>query len=185
MVFTTAGAVIMKMNLALLALILAVTAGWTLYADKKSPQIRAFDAAPDFDYVTLEDTKGKLSDHEDKVVLLHFWATWCAPCLVEFPTLMDLAKENGKEIVILAVAVQDQKKNIQRFLKKIKQGTPKNVQIVMDPDKAISESLYGTVKLPETYLISRQQKIIERVAGAQENWNSADWQSKISRLSGE
>jgi thiol-disulfide isomerase/thioredoxin len=175
----------MKTNLIILAIILAATVGWTLFADKMSPKIRALDAAPDFAFVTLEGDKGKLSQYAGKVVFVHFWATWCAPCLVEFPTLMDLARDAGKDIVILAIAVQDEEKNIIKFLKKIKQDIPENVHIIADPDKAISEALYQTIKLPETYVISGDQKIFERVAGAEKNWNSEDWKDKISRLSGE
>lgn len=175
----------MKINLLSLIVIIAITVSWTYFADNQSPENRLLKTAPDFDYVTLEEKKGQLKNHKGDVVLLHFWATWCAPCLVEFPTLMALAEEESDNITVLAVAVEDKPENIEKFLKKIKGGIPENVHIILDPNKDISETLYQTIKLPETYLISRDSEIFERIAGAQENWNSGAWKDKISRLSGE
>ena len=175
----------MKINLLGLVAITAIIISWTYFADNQSPENRLLKNAPDFEYMSLSGDAGRLQNHQGNLVLIHFWATWCPPCLVEFPTLMALAREKDQKVTVLAVAVNDKPENIKRFLKKMKGGIPENVEIVLDPDKAISEKLYQTTKLPETYVISRHREILERITGAEENWNSMAWQDKINRLSGE
>src|SRR6516162_3786104 len=64
--------------------------------------------APDFDLVSLDGERVKLSDYRGKAVLLNFWATWCSPCKVEMPWFVDLQKKYGTDgLVILGIAMDD------------------------------------------------------------------------------
>lgn len=174
-----------KINLVILILILCAVGGWTFFSSQTLPEKRLLNPAPDFKYTALDGTKGNLKQYQGQVVLVHFWATWCAPCLIEFPELLGLAQASKDDLVLLAVAVADDPEKIEKFLQGSGVDIPANVRIVMDPDKAISESLYGTFKLPETYLISTDTEILEHLVGAQENWNSDVWKDKISQLASE
>ena len=64
--------------------------------------------APDFELVSLDGQKVKLSDFRGKAVLLNFWATWCPPCKIEMPWFVELQKQYGKDgLVVLGVALDD------------------------------------------------------------------------------
>lgn len=76
---------------------------------------------------TLMDTEGKkrtLEEFKGKVLLVHFWASWCDPCKKEFPALSRLATEFGpKGLVVLGVA-EDSRERVEAFLKENRAGFP-------------------------------------------------------------
>ena len=64
--------------------------------------------APDFELKSLEGKTVRLSDYHGKAVLLNFWATYCGPCKVEMPWLVELQKQYGPEgLQIVGVAMDD------------------------------------------------------------------------------
>ncbi|MGB0715138.1 MAG: TlpA family protein disulfide reductase [Phycisphaerae bacterium] len=73
---------------------------------------------PDFEATTLDGKKVKLSSLRDKVVLVDFWATWCGPCVAEFPNLQQAAKKYGEQFVILSISGDDSAATVKRFKKK-------------------------------------------------------------------
>jgi thiol-disulfide isomerase/thioredoxin len=168
----------MKINLIILSVIALISLGWVYYADKRDPVFSAkpiesqvtHPAAPNFTYTTIQGRTGQLSDHQGKVVLLHFWASWCAPCLVEFPEILQLATEQPKDFIILAVSLDKNKEDIQKFITRLP-PPPENMIVIQDANKTISHDLYQTIKLPETYVISPDSKIIEKMVGPQKKWN--------------
>lgn len=176
----------MKINLILLLLFVALGLGWTLYHDQKQLSEASLTVAPAFTYQTINGKKAALKDHRGDVTLIHFWATWCAPCLVELPSLIDFAASQ-KNVTVLAIAVKDQPDTIERFFKKIKKPAsndlvPENFVIGLDPDQHISKTLYGAVKLPESFLLTPEHKISRKLVGAQENWNNDLWKKKVELL---
>jgi len=67
--------------------------------------------APDFSLVALDGKTMRLSDFRGKAVLLNFWATWCGPCKIEMPWLVDLQKQYGAQgLQIVGVAMDDASK---------------------------------------------------------------------------
>jgi thiol-disulfide isomerase/thioredoxin len=96
----------------LLLLALCCVSGAAL-ADDSRPK------APDFTLRTLTGERVKLSDYKGKVVLLNFWATWCAPCKQELPILQALLDKHGKDkLAVLAVNIDDPKTiaEVRRFV---------------------------------------------------------------------
>ena len=124
--------------------------------------------APDFSYTTLEGETQKLSALKGKVVLLHFWASWCAPCKVEFPELIKLAQENPQKLTILAFSVDDAPKDIKRFVKD--KTIPNNLKLIWDKDKEISKDLFQTVNYPETVLVGCEGLMEDKVIGMAQDW---------------
>lgn len=118
--------------------------------------------APDFELVSLDGRKVKLSDFRGKAVVLNFWATWCAPCKVEMPWFVDLQKHyasDGLEIVGVAMDDSDPQK-IAQFASEMGVNYP----VLLGTNK-VSEA-YGDVEyLPTTFYINRQGKIVGKVAG--------------------
>ncbi len=123
---------------------------------------------------TFEDGRGAkktLADWKGKVVLLNLWATWCAPCRHEMPSLDRLQKQlGGKDFEVIALSVDRQGAGpSQKFLDDIK------VEKLALYIESTSKSL-GTLKatgLPTTILIDRDGREIGRLAGPAE-WDGAD-----------
>ena len=117
--------------------------------------------APDFALQDLQGKQVKLSDFRGKAVLLNFWATFCGPCKVEMPWLVELQKQYGPQgLEIVGVALDDSGKDtIAKFAKEM--GV--NYTILQGQD-AVGDA-YGAVGLPATYYIDRKGKIIDSALG--------------------
>jgi thiol-disulfide isomerase/thioredoxin len=118
---------------------------------------------------TLQDLSGKpwhLSHLRGRSVVLNFWATWCAPCRQELPSLQTLAELLGTEhTLVLAVNVKEAAPLVQRFATRTALGLP----VLLDHDGALAKRL-GIHTFPTTLLIDRQGRTRERVVG-EVNWS--------------
>lgn len=120
-------------------------------------------------YIKEDGTEGTLADHQGKLVLLNFWATWCAPCRKEMPMLSELQSELGGgtfEVVTLATG-HNPPPAIKAFLEKINVD---NLPLHRDPKQKIARDM-GVLGLPITVLISPEGEEIARMRG------DADWAS--------
>jgi cytochrome c biogenesis protein CcmG/thiol:disulfide interchange protein DsbE len=121
--------------------------------------------------LSVFDEEGELNLVElagsGKTLVVHFWATWCAPCEKEFPDLLELTKimEGNKNVEFLFVAVNDDKKKIKKFIKKF--GDYSNFKILIDDD-SIHQKSFGTFRLPETFIFGKDLSIIKKYVGRQE-----------------
>jgi peroxiredoxin len=131
--------------------------------------------APDFT-VKDSDRTVALHDLKGKTVVLNFWASWCQPCIVEMPSLVQLQKTVGDKAVILAVSIDTDEEAYHKFLKN------HNVELltVRDPDQKVS-TLYGTSMWPETYIIDGKGAIRRKFIGAV-NWTSPDIVEYVNKL---
>ncbi len=120
------------------------------------------DRAPDFHLQTPEGKVVSLSDFRGKVVMVHFWATWCPPCVEEIPTLDSLYRTlAGKDFEMLAISVDEGgPEAVAPFIQKNKLHLP----VLFDPDRRIA-GLYGTYKFPETYIVDRKGVVRHKVIG--------------------
>jgi peroxiredoxin len=112
----------------------------------------------------MQSVDGKtvnLADYRGKVVLVHFWATWCPPCVGEIPTIERFYQQvKGGNIEVLAVSVDDSADALKTFLAKNTVHFP----VLRDPGGALAGS-YGTLKFPETYVIGRDGIVRYKVIG--------------------
>ena len=174
----------MKINLLILGIILTLTAGITYWIqDRQADHVtNIYDIAPDFDYTTLAGNRGQLIDHKDKVVLVHFWATWCPPCIIEFPNLIKLTADQSDNFIVLAISVDEKTADIQKFMNKQNKPLPKNFIVIQDTKQKIAEDLFGIKKYPANFLLSPSLEIREILKGPEENWHSDKWRRKIQKL---
>jgi cytochrome c biogenesis protein CcmG, thiol:disulfide interchange protein DsbE len=135
---------------------------------------RVGSSAPDFTVQDAEHTV-TLSQLRGQVVVLNFWATWCAPCVEEMPSLVAMQRRmKDKGVTVLAVSVDVDNNAYQQFVKK--HGV--NLLTVRDASQK-ANGLYGTFKFPETYVIDRKGVMQRKFIGA------IDWtQPKITDLLG-
>jgi len=120
-------------------------------------------AAPDFAFSDAHGRQKNLAGFRGKSVLLHFWASWCTPCQVELPDLMQLSKQlDSKRWVFLPVSVDepDQSGKAIKFLQGLKPPVP--FYQLKDPKAA---DKYKTWGLPVTYLVSPSGEIVARALG--------------------
>lgn len=104
----------------------------------------------------------RLSDFRGKYVLLNFWATWCAPCQEEIPSLDHLTSLlPAEKLVVLAVASGEEKAVVGPWTTK----NPHRFTVVPDPDQTAS-SKYGVRALPTTFLIDPQGRVLGGKSGA-------------------
>lgn len=139
--------------------------------------------APDFTVMDIEGRAIALSSFAGKAVVLNFWASWCAPCVVEFPQMLALAKDHPDDVIFLFLSQDDSREEMMRFVVKLGAGAKlPNVFIARDEGKSVARNLYATYKLPETYLLSPAHIIEEKIVGLEEAWDSAPMRNKIAAL---
>ncbi|MBT7609993.1 MAG: TlpA family protein disulfide reductase [Bacteriovoracaceae bacterium] len=108
-------------------------------------------------------------NNQSKGLYLHFWATWCGPCELEFPAFIKYAKKfENRNLHFVTMAVNDRPKAIKKFLRKFGK-LPKNMIILMEPNELSLR--FGTSKLPETFLLDRNGAYFAKFIGPQ-NWGS-------------
>ncbi|SNR39063.1 TlpA family protein disulfide reductase [Paracoccus sediminis] len=115
----------------------------------------------------------RLADYRGKVVLLNFWATWCAPCRKEMPYLDALQAEmGGEDFEVVAVATG---RNTPEKIDKFYEETGlKNLPVLLDPRQQLARAM-GVVGLPVTVLIDRDGNEVARLLG------EADWSSEPAK----
>lgn len=92
-----------------------------------------------------------LARFRGKVVIIDFWASWCAPCRQSFPWLNEMqAKYRDRGLVVIGVNVDRERPEADRFLKQ----TPADFQIVYDPDGSLA-ARYQVPGMPSSYVIGR------------------------------
>jgi len=134
-----------------------------LYTSLHETVVNAGDKAPNFSISTDAGKTVTARDFGGKLLLLNFWATWCPPCIEEIPGLNQMARELGpKGLVILGVSVDKDEAVYKQFLAR----NPLAYLTARDPEQNINLS-YGTVQYPESYLIDRNGKVIEKYISVQ------------------
>lgn len=147
-----------------------------LPVNQSPARFKALDAmekegVPDFELKRIDGTPLKLSDFRGKIVILNFWASWCNPCVEEFPSMMKLIEEFKGDVAVVAVTSEESKVDVETFMKAFALPKP-NFEVVWDADKAVMQK-YGVEKVPESFLVGRDGKLLRKVTGV-ENWNSPD-----------
>lgn len=137
------------------------------------------ESAPDFELSDLDGRKVKLSDYRGKVVVLNFWATWCPPCVQEMPSLTRLHESLGpRGVTVVTVSVDEDEQALRRFV--ANHGV--RVPVLRDPGRTVSNR-YQTYKYPETYILDRQGRLVEKVIG-ERDWSDAATMGFVQRVAG-
>jgi peroxiredoxin len=128
----------------------------------------------------LADVQGKLhrlSEYRGKVVLLNFWATWCAPCREEMPSMASLEQSlQGRPFAVLAVNVGEGARVARGFGEKMALRFP----LLLDSDMKTTRG-WGARVLPASYLIGPDGKVAYSYLGAID-WNAPEVRKAIERL---
>ena len=149
--------------------------------------VGAGTVAPQFEVIDLGGNPARLSDYEGEVVMINIWATWCAPCRFEMPSMERLHqrfKDDGLWILAISVDAKlgeaDQVGRPGGDLQAFADSLGLTFTILHDPSGEI-QNLYQTTGVPETLLVGRDGVIYKKVAGPTE-WDASEHQELIRRL---
>lgn len=141
----------------------ALTAGAALLWPLAGRALSLGATAPGFD---LPGTSGqvRLADLRGKVVLVDFWASWCAPCKLSFPWMNDMQQRYGKAgLQVVAINVDTKRADADRFLA----AQPVSIAIAFDAGGATPRA-YGVKAMPTSYLVAPDGRVLHVHAGFRE-----------------
>lgn len=128
--------------------------------DSASAHPKPGTPAPDFTVTTLDGKKLTLSQHRGKVVLLHFWATWCRPCVAGLPALKtfedNLRKKYGDRVIMINLAMDDADAKVRGLVESRKWFGP-HARIGMESKLAAD---YGVESAPDDFMIGPDGRIL-------------------------
>ena len=136
-------------------------------SEKKSESLNTnLQSAPDFILTDLNGRSGRLSDYRGKVIILDFWATWCAPCRLLIPLFKDLYskyRDSGFEVIGVAMD-RGGEKVVKPFVEKHEIDYPNfigNQEVVRN---------YGGLRgIPTTFVITKEGRIYKKYVGVPPN----------------
>lgn len=117
--------------------------------------------APDFSLPTLDGGVLNLKDYKGKLVFLNIWASWCAPCRDEMPSMQALAdKLRGGNFAMITISIDKKKEDVEKFVKELGLTFP----VALDPEEKVSKE-YKITGVPETYIISPEGVVTHHLIG--------------------
>ncbi len=150
---------------------------WVIYLSIHERVVQVDDTAPDFSITAENGRTITRSNFGGKLLVLNFWASYCQPCIEELPSLDQFQRELANQgVVVLGVSIDKDAKAYQQFLRRY------NVSFLTarDPDNKINAE-YGTFKIPETYLINRDGKVVGKIISST-NWTDERMVSYVKSL---
>lgn len=125
--------------------------------------------APRLDTVDMKGDVWSLSKHKGQVVFVNFWATWCAPCREEMPSMQRLYENTSKDkFEMLALFNNDKKTVVKDFVAKLGLSIP-----ILSDEYNFAGTKYGLTGLPETFIVDKQGVIREKFIGPAQ-WDSPE-----------
>src|SRR5271165_5743814 len=146
-------------------IVLLCLVGLYVFSRHRTPQPKpaaSGNLAPDFTVTDLDGRKLTLSDFKGKVVLLNFWATWCAPCRAEIPHFVEMqTKYRSQGFQVIGISMDDDAKPVREFYQQYKLNYP----VAIGNDQ-LAEKFGGVFGLPVNFIIDREGRIHSRYPGA-------------------
>ncbi len=120
------------------------------------------EKAPDFELSTLEGEVIKLSDYLGKIVIVDFWATWCGPCRMAVPELVELQNEYRDNLVIIGISLDQS--YTQHNLKPFIENYGINYPIVLGTLEVVEA--YGNIRgIPTSFIVDQNGEIVNKFTG--------------------
>ncbi|MDA2935095.1 TlpA family protein disulfide reductase [Acidobacteria bacterium AH-259-D05] len=128
---------------------------------------QAMDLSGTFKTLEGEDVPLLDSDGESTVLFLNIWATWCAPCLEEMPSMASLHEELSEQGLSMIAVSDEDPETVRQFLEE----HPYPFTILLDPENILGQR-FEVMAIPSTFIVDRQGRLALRHTGAY-FWNSA------------
>lgn len=133
----------------------------------------------DFGIKTLDGKPIHIRDLRGKIVIVNFWATWCPPCVTEFPILISLAEKSKGRVVLLALSSDKTELDIQRFIAQQESNgvnmKAEGIFLALDPERKITRDVFKVTSYPESLIVGPDGKIMRHIIGGTD-WDLPDVQ---------
>ncbi len=146
--------------------------------ESPSGSLQFLSAATELPIFDKAGKKTDLAREEGKIAIVHFWATWCPPCVEEIPALSRFWDNyrTRDDVELYAVSVDKDWKTIDAFMQK----NPSAIPLFHDPGASTAKR-FGTVQYPETYIVNAKGRVLFRVQGAVD-WSSPELRNRIDQI---
>lgn len=126
---------------------------------------------PEAVYRGFDDQLYDPGDFRGQYILINFWATWCPPCVVEFPELVAFAGAHQDQLAVMLVSNDKDRKTVEDFFNKQTSDIQQKMQLenvvqIHDQTGHITRQVFQTYRLPESYLIDPDGMMIAKIMGA-------------------
>ena len=166
----------MRYKLLIIATLVLLTFGLIVWdrtnitQDDVLEPVHTLQIVPDVNFALLDGGSVSLHSLKGHTVLLHFWASWCAPCREEFPALLEHMQKNNDNTILLTVSGDAKAEDAQRFLAPFKDQFKSlfdngKVLIAHDPHHELIEGKFLTFRYPETIVISPDLEMQRKMVG--------------------
>ncbi|MBI4382640.1 MAG: TlpA family protein disulfide reductase [Nitrospinae bacterium] len=134
--------------------------------------------SPNFELPSLTGGNVRLSDYRGKVVFVNFWATWCATCKVEMPSMEKLyQKYKGRGFEMLTISVDKDLSLVKPFMDEYRLTFP----VLLDPESKLAKKKYKTTGVPETFILDRNGIIVHKAIGPRD-WATDETMAAFDEL---
>lgn len=146
---------------AVLPLILLAILAWRLVSGAPAGGAAIGAVAPDFALADLDGNPVRLADLHGRPVIVNFWASWCGPCVEEFPLLQGALDEHRSAgLAIVGIVFNDRSEAARAFLRRMGTEWP----AAMDANAAVANA-YGVSAPPASFFIDREGRVAGRQLG--------------------
>ena len=153
----------------------------TSCVDTKSAPMTKVNEGPRaaFSLPNLKGESVNIDNYKGSYLLINFWATWCAPCVKEIPSLNNLYNKfkDKKKFKMIAINIGQSKEVVKKFL--LDKSLPIEFTILLDEKMDLSD--WNVQAIPTTFLVDKKGKIIYKVEGEKE-WDSNEFTSFFSSI---
>lgn len=126
-----------------------------------SPGAVVGSRAPDFTLADLDGQPIRMADLRGRPVVVNFWASWCGPCVEEFPLLREASARHADDgLAVIGVIFEDGSERARGFMQRNGGTWP----AAMDPGRRVADA-YGILSVPETFFIGRDGTVVARQIG--------------------
>jgi cytochrome c biogenesis protein CcmG/thiol:disulfide interchange protein DsbE len=126
-----------------------------------TPALKVGDRAPAFALADLDGEPVRLADSEGQVVLVNFLASWCVPCVDEFPLLKEALAAHAEDgLTVIGIVYRDRSEAARAFADRFEAAWP----MAMDPGEAVAGA-FGVFGPPESWIVDREGRVASRQIG--------------------
>jgi cytochrome c biogenesis protein CcmG/thiol:disulfide interchange protein DsbE len=151
------------------------------FSGRAAEPVANIDSLIGTSFIDIKGQSFEVQSADEIIYIVHFWASWCAPCVHEFPQLIELSNQMNGKIVIMAISGDSNQQEIDVFLKSFPEArTAKNFHVVWDSDKQFLKR-WNVNKLPESYIYNQDKKMVKRISGAID-WTTEDAKSYFQAM---